>query len=391
MRVNSFDQVKIFFDENKCDLLENCYINAHVKMKYRCSCGNISFINFNNFKSGKRCGCKKINKKTLKEQKIKSKVEKKGHKFLKFEFINGKYWVDYICKCGEHRKKQISSINKSDGCSNCLRSKFSFTHDYVEKFFIDHGCKLLSDTYKNAKTKLKYICSCGNESEIVFDSFKRGNRCKKCSGKRSNIKISLSHEFVESFFMSAGCKLLETYKSANKPMQYECVCGNVSKISYSNFRLGKRCKKCFIERISGKNNYQWHHDRENHSNYLLFKDKYYKMLRITLKKFNNHKTCKTEKMLGYSALDLQKFIENHSNWNNVKNEKWSIDHIFPIKAFWDYNISDPSIINGLDNLQPLCHIDNIRKSDKYDAFLFADWLKNKGVIYVESRKGRRKT
>lgn len=45
----------------------------------------------------------------------------------------------------------------------------------------------------------------------------------------------------------------------------------------------------------------------------------------------------------------------------------------------------------VDNLQPLCHIDNIRKSDKYDAFLFADWLKNKGVIYVESRKGRRKT
>ena len=51
MRINSFDQVKAFFDENKCDLLENCYINAHAKMKYRCSCGNVSFINFNNFKT----------------------------------------------------------------------------------------------------------------------------------------------------------------------------------------------------------------------------------------------------------------------------------------------------------------------------------------------------
>jgi hypothetical protein len=48
-------------------------------------------------------------------------------------------------------------------------------------------------------------------------------------------------------------------------------------------------------------------------------------------------------------------------------------------------------MQSLDNLQSLCYIDNIRKSDKYDAFLFADWLKNKGVIYVESRKGRRKT
>jgi len=391
MRKNSIDQVKNFFYKNECELLENNYVNSYVKMKYRCLCGNISCINFNNFKSGKRCGCKKNKDKKLKDQQIKIKVEKKGYKFLKSEFIDGNYWVDYICKCGECKRKKNSSINKSNGCTNCLRSKFSFTYDYVNKFFSDHKCKLLSDTYKNARTKLKYICSCGNESEIVFDSFKRGNRCKKCSGKRSNIKTSLSHEFVESFFMSAGCKLLETYKSANKPMQYECVCGNISRISYANFKLGKRCKKCFIKRISGENNYQWHHDREDHFNYLSFKDKCYKMLRITLKKFNNNKTCKTEKMLGYSALDLKKFIENHPNWNNVKNKKWSIDHIFPIKAFWDYGISDPTIINGLDNLQPLCHNENVKKNCKYDVFLFEDWLKNKGITHDGPRKGRRKT
>ncbi len=115
------------------------------------------------------------------------------------------------------------------------------------------------------------------------------------------------------------------------------------------------------------------------------------MLRITLKKFNNNKTCKTEKMLGYSALDLKKFIENHPNWNNVKNKKWSIDHIFPIKAFWDYGISDPTIINGLDNLQPLCHNENVKKNCKYDVFLFEDWLKNKGITHDGPRKGRRKT
>jgi hypothetical protein len=324
MRINSFDQVKAFFDENKCDLLENCYINAHTKMKYRCSCGNVSFINFNNFKSGKRCGCKRIDNKTLKQQNIKNKVEKKGHKFLKSEFVNGKYWVDYICKCGEHKKKQISSINKSDGCSNCLRSKFSFTHDYVEKFFIDHGCKLLSNTYKNARTKLKYICSCGNESEIVFDSFRRGNRCRKCGSKRT-----------------------AEYLSKNR---------------------------------RGKNSPVWIEDREKKKENECFCERCRSMVRIFLKKINIKKNNHTEILLGYSPQDLKNHIKNHSNWEKVKNENWQIDHIFPLTAFVEYGIKDIKLANSLENLQPLSKKDNIKKTNKYDKKSFENWLISKGVM-----------
>lgn len=81
MRKNSIDQVKNFFYKNECELLENNYVNSYVKMKYRCLCGNISYINFNNFKSGKRCGCKKNKDKKLKDQQIKIKVEKKDISF----------------------------------------------------------------------------------------------------------------------------------------------------------------------------------------------------------------------------------------------------------------------------------------------------------------------
>jgi hypothetical protein len=392
MRKKSIEQVKSYFAENNCELLESVYINAKTKMRYKCLCGRTSYINLNNFKNGKKCGCDKNVGKRLKVEDIKKIVEEKGYKFINCDFVKSKHLVEYVCKCGNYKKNQIQTIRKSNGCSNCLRSKFSFDYDYVKSFFAEKGCELLSTTYINARTKLKYRCNCGNESEIVFDSFRKGNRCKKCGAKKSNVNRILNQSFVESYFSKFGCKLLDEYKSANIPMKYECVCGCISKISYANFRLGKRCKNCFIERISGNNNYQWYQDREEHNNYLMFKEKCYKMLRITLKKFNNKKTCKTEKMLGYSFKDLQEKIQTHPNWDFLKDKKWSLDHIFPLKAFWDYGVSDPAIINDLDNLQPLLHTDNMKKGSNYDALLFEEWLNRKGVKYHgTSKQGRRAT
>ena len=45
----TFEYVENFFKEQKCKLLETEYINAHTKMKYKCSCGNDSDTNFNKF------------------------------------------------------------------------------------------------------------------------------------------------------------------------------------------------------------------------------------------------------------------------------------------------------------------------------------------------------
>lgn len=48
----TFENVKIYFEEQKCELLETEYINTHTDMKYRCKCGNISNIVFSRFKDG---------------------------------------------------------------------------------------------------------------------------------------------------------------------------------------------------------------------------------------------------------------------------------------------------------------------------------------------------
>jgi hypothetical protein len=51
----NFEDVKKFFSDNQCKLLETEYINSNTSMKYICHCGNESKIQFKHFKNGVRC------------------------------------------------------------------------------------------------------------------------------------------------------------------------------------------------------------------------------------------------------------------------------------------------------------------------------------------------
>ena len=88
------------------------------------------------------------------------------------------------------------------------------------------------------------------------------------------------------------------------------------------------------------------------------------LLNNSLKRFNTKKENKTIELLGYSAHDLKehlesKFLEGMS-WGN-RNE-WHIDHIKHISSF---NKNEKmSVVNSLENLQPLWAKDNLSKGSK---------------------------
>ena len=112
---HNYEYVKQYFEDNNCELLETNYINSCTKLKYKCSCGNISYINFTSFKSGRRCK-----------------------------------------KCGQQKSSNSQSHD----------------YKYVKQYFKENNCELLSTEYKNNRQKLDYKCSCGNISQIKFVKFK---------------------------------------------------------------------------------------------------------------------------------------------------------------------------------------------------------------------------
>ena len=122
------------------------------------------------------------------------------------------------------------------------------TYEFVKNYFEEQGCELLEEEYKNCKTKMRYRCVCGNISKIVFDSFKRGKRCMKCKGPQK-----YTFKSVKQYFEERGCELLEkTYKGYHSPLEYKCNCGEISKIQFSHFKQGQRCRKCRNKKIGEK-------------------------------------------------------------------------------------------------------------------------------------------
>jgi hypothetical protein len=118
------------------------------------------------------------------------------------------------------------------------------TIEEVRKVFQDGGCELLSTEYVNNRTKLSYICSCGNDSETSLDNFSSGKRCIRCKSEKArvqNTKYSISD--IERVFADNGCKLL-AYTNINTSIKYVCSCGELGSSRFHNFINGARCGEC---------------------------------------------------------------------------------------------------------------------------------------------------
>lgn len=100
---------------------------------------------------------------------------------------------------------------------------------------------------KQRPKQSKKCLACGDMFESNQKNALFCNR--KCAGKYK----SHDYNYVYNYFRENGCTLLdENYKDANKPLLYLCSCGNTSKISFSHFKQGKKCRRCMGERIAEK-------------------------------------------------------------------------------------------------------------------------------------------
>jgi len=252
-----------------------------------------------------------------------------------------------------------------------------YTTQYIADFFAKEGYTLTtSDEFINSHQYFEYTCPAGHSGKVQWHHFKNGGRCSKCKG---NAKITQKE--AEKHFSDNGCELIDTYVSSQLPLQYKCSCGRISQIRWYDFKAGKRCNGCRPERQSGSAHPRWNPDREKVEITRKLANASHSALKTTFKYLGVKKEARTYLLLGYNGEQLRNWIEKHPNWKNVKDKNWSLDHVFPIKAFVDYGIVDVRLINSLDNLQPMILKENQSKSKAYSKEDFMKWLKGKGYAF----------
>jgi len=234
----TYEFVYNYFKEQNCKLLETVYINTDTKMNYCCKCGNKSMIRFNNFKNGQRC-IKCSGRENLTYEFVNNYFIKNKYILIETQYKNANTKMKYICNNGHEGSIKFSHFQNDIRCAKCSNvEKHIFKNVY--NYFKEQNCELLETAYINCKTKMKYICNCGNHSEITFGNFKTGYRCSKSA----NNEVAI-FEDVQKYFKEQNCKLLSTeYINSHIKMKYICSCGNESEITYGKFKSGQRCAKC---------------------------------------------------------------------------------------------------------------------------------------------------
>lgn len=96
--------------------------------------------------------------------------------------------MNYKCKCGHLSRIRFDDFkNRKSRCIKCS-GKEKHNYKYVYDYFKSKGCQLISKVYINTSSKLQYICNCGELAEITFASFKDQNsRCMNCSYEKTKL------------------------------------------------------------------------------------------------------------------------------------------------------------------------------------------------------------
>jgi hypothetical protein len=267
-----------------------------------------------------------------------------------------------LCKkC--NNEKDISLFNKKktakDGlnysCKECFKEySQSYYKDNNEKFkiYYNENKETIKENTKNYKINnkeyyKKYLSDYYNENKQELKDYKK------------NYYIENKQEILDKhkeYYIENREYLLQNSKDwrLNNKDRY---------LTYlNNWRLNnKEYKKEWLLDNPDKTKQYYNTLRLNNPHIIAWRN----VLKNAIQRMNTKKSISTIEMLGYSADDLKNHLNllflDGMSWENWG--EWHIDHKIPVSKF--DRETPMSIVNSLDNLQPLWALDNLSKGNKF--------------------------
>jgi hypothetical protein len=229
-------------------------------------------------------------------------------------YVNTKTLMNVICN-NEHKTKiSYGKWRQGHRCRKCRdETQVIYTIKDVRKEFKEKGFQLIDDKYINNKTPMKYICSCGEESEVSLQGLRRKRLgCENCQKRWRNFPW----RDIVDYFEDQGCILLieeSEYKNNATPIPFICYCGEQCSLSWKQFRKGIRCPKHTLEKRKTTTQEKYGVDNVFQSEEIKEKSK------TTMKKKYGVDHNMKKKEIVEKAKETN--IRNHNGIHNLKDEK----------------------------------------------------------------------
>jgi len=195
MKRLTYEFVKRQFEKEEYELLSWEYKNCLQKLDYICFKGHKGSISWQNWQANHRCPyCAGNAKPTI--EFIRSEFEKENYELLSVEYINAH--MKLKCKCSKGHEYSISWHNWHQGkrCCYCS-SRPPIDIESIRSEFAKERYILLTDKYVNNNQKLEYICPSGHGHSISWSNWQQSKRCSECTSRISKGEIQVRN-FIKS-------------------------------------------------------------------------------------------------------------------------------------------------------------------------------------------------
>lgn len=245
-RRKTIEDVKQYVSENAegYQCLNHTYISSSKKLKFKCDKGHIYKADFSHFQMGRRCPICGIQKtadaKRLSFDYVKEKVNKSApnYKLLSDSYFDCNTKLKFKCDKGHIYETTFTIFQTGCKCPYCAGVDKKDI-DFIKKEVSKYGYQCLSDIYENNLTKLRIKCNKGHIYETTWAYLKAGNRCPKCIGRRLHV------DYVRKEIEKTGYKLLDDkYINGGSKLNIQCDKGHTYISSWSKFKIGRRCPEC---------------------------------------------------------------------------------------------------------------------------------------------------
>jgi len=172
-------------------LLSEYFINSTTKLRWRCAQGHEWEAIPNSVKQGswcQKCGFERSAIKrahTIEEMQVLAAA--KDGVCLSKTYANHRSKLRWRCASGHEWESAPSAILGGHWCRKCesirLGKKYALTLQQIQKTAEVRGGRCLSDSYLNARQKLRWLCEKGHEWSANANSVRRGSWCPICAGK----------------------------------------------------------------------------------------------------------------------------------------------------------------------------------------------------------------
>ena len=180
MEKKTIEEVRKFVKSQNYELLSTVYVGAHTKMEFRCPEKHETDITWSEFQQGTRCSvCAGNKKKTFKE--VKEFVESQGYELLSKEYINAGIKMEFRCTEKHEFEANWSNFQGGQRCPVCAGIRQRKTIEEVRKYVEEQCYELLSKEYINAGIKMEFRCTEKHEFKMTWDMFQQGCRCPICA------------------------------------------------------------------------------------------------------------------------------------------------------------------------------------------------------------------